>query len=60
MAKDEDGKEPEPDRYASPAEERVIIRAARLRLSTDNKQGLESPYWVKEIAKRPLRRPRLD
>ena len=35
-------------------EERVIIRAARLRLSTDKKQGLESPSWVAEIAKRPL------
>jgi hypothetical protein len=39
--------------YASPAEERVIVRAARLRLSTDSKQGLDSPEWVKEIAKRP-------
>jgi hypothetical protein len=35
-------------------EERVIVRAARLRLSTDKKQGIESPSWVKEIAKRPL------
>jgi hypothetical protein len=35
-------------------EERVIIRAARLRLSTDKKQGLESPSWVAETAKRPL------
>jgi hypothetical protein len=35
-------------------EERVIIRAARLRLSTDKKQGLESPSRVAEIAKRPL------
>jgi hypothetical protein len=41
-------------RHASPAEERVIVRAARLRLSTDKKQGLESPAWVKEIARRPL------
>lgn len=41
--------------YASPAEERVIIRAARLRLSTDEKQGLESPAWVKQIAERPIR-----
>lgn len=38
----------------SPPEERVIIRAARLRLSTDKKLGIESPFWVKEIAKRPL------
>jgi hypothetical protein len=35
-------------------EERVIVRAARLRLSTDKKQGIESPSWVKEIAKLPL------
>ncbi|CCQ46325.1 hypothetical protein ARTSIC4J27_2288 [Pseudarthrobacter siccitolerans] len=40
--------------YVSPAQERVIVRAARLRLSTDKKQGLESPAWVKKIAKRPL------
>lgn len=38
----------------SPQEERIIIRAARLRLSTDKKQGIESPPWVWEIAKRPL------
>lgn len=37
-----------------PEEERVVVRAARLRLSTDKKQGMESPSWVKEIAKRPL------
>lgn len=37
-----------------PKEERVVIRAARLRLSTDKKQGIESPSWVKEIAQRPL------
>jgi hypothetical protein len=36
------------------SEERVIVRAARLRLSTDKKQGIDSPSWVKEIAKRPL------
>jgi hypothetical protein len=41
-------------RYVSPAQERVIVRAARLRLSTDKKQGIESPSWVKKIAKRPL------
>lgn len=41
-------------RYVSPLQERVIVRAARLRLSTDKKQGLESPTWVKKIAKRPL------
>ncbi|MCU1540042.1 MAG: hypothetical protein JWM01_989 [Arthrobacter sp.] len=44
--------EVQPDGYASPVEERVIVRAARLRLSTDKKQGIESPSWVKEIAKR--------
>lgn len=40
--------------YASPAEERVIVRAARLRLSTDKKLGIQSPWWVREIAKRPI------
>jgi hypothetical protein len=39
---------------SDPKEERVIVRAARLRLSTDLKQGIESPSWVKEIAQRPL------
>ena len=39
---------------AAPAEQRVIVRAARLRLSTDKKLGLESPSWVEKIAKRPL------
>lgn len=38
----------------SPEHERVIIRAARLRLSTDKKQDIESPSWVNEIAKRSL------
>lgn len=46
--------EDQPGRYASPAEERVIVRAARLRLSTDKKQGIESPSWVRKIAKRPI------
>ena len=41
-------------RPLSPAQERVVVRAARLRLSTDKKQGLESPLWVKKLAKRPL------
>lgn len=40
--------------YVSPAEERVIVRAARLRLSTDKKLGIQSPWWVREIAKRPI------
>lgn len=38
----------------SPEDERVIVRAARLRLSTDKKQGIDTPSWVEEIAKRPL------
>ncbi len=46
--------ESDPQSTISLAEERVIVRAARLRLSTDNKQGIESPSWVKEIAQRPL------
>jgi hypothetical protein len=41
-------------KYVSPAQERVIVRAARLRLLTDKKQGIESPLWVKKIAKRPI------
>jgi hypothetical protein len=35
-------------------EERLIVRAARLRLSIENKQDIESPSRVKKIAKRPL------
>lgn len=46
--------ESDPQSSISHAEERVIVRAARLRLSTDKKQGIESPSWVEEIAKRPL------
>lgn len=46
--------ESDPQSSIGPKEERVIVRAARLRLSTDGKQGIESPSWVKEIAKRPL------
>ncbi|WP_181364984.1 hypothetical protein [Arthrobacter sp. HMWF013] len=46
--------ESDPRTSTDPREERVIVRAARLRLSTDNKQGIASPWWVKEIAKRPL------
>lgn len=40
--------------YVSPARERVIVRAARLRLSTDKKLGLKSPEWVRKIANRPI------
>jgi hypothetical protein len=47
-------KQVEEKEYATPAQERVIVRAARLRVSTDEKQGLESPEWVKEIARRPI------
>jgi hypothetical protein len=42
------------NRSIHPQEERVIVRAARLRLSTDKKQGIETPSWVMEIAKRSL------
>lgn len=35
--------------YVSPAQERVIVGAARLRLSTDKKQGLESPALVEKL-----------
>lgn len=38
----------------NPEEERVIVRASRLRLATDTKLGLQSPSWVREVAKRPL------
>jgi hypothetical protein len=44
----------DPQGSISPEEERVVVRAARLRRSTDKKQGIESPSWVKEIAKQPL------
>lgn len=46
--------ENDPQSSISHAEERVTVRAARLRLSTDKTQGIESPSWVEEIAKRPL------
>lgn len=52
---DSDGRDDEKQRdYVSPAEERVLIRAARLQLATDKKQGIDSPAWVKQIAGRPL------
>ncbi|MHA7262290.1 hypothetical protein ACX80W_03690 [Arthrobacter sp. TMN-37] len=35
-------------------EQRVRIRAARLRLTTDRKLGKETPSWVKQLAKKPL------
>jgi hypothetical protein len=46
--------EGESKNYVSAVEERVIVRAARLRLSTDFKQGIVSPEWVRTIAKRPI------
>jgi hypothetical protein len=46
--------EGEAKNYVSAAEEGVIVRAARLRLSTDSKQGIVLPGWVKTIAKRPI------
>lgn len=44
----------EPKKYISAAEERVLIRAARLKISVDAKLGTVTPSWVYEIAKRPL------
>ncbi|MCC9145346.1 MULTISPECIES: hypothetical protein [unclassified Arthrobacter] len=34
--------------------ERVQIRAARLRLTTDRKLGKPTPEWVRKLADRPL------
>ena len=34
--------------------ERVQIRAARLRLTTDRKLGKPTPDWVRKLADRPL------
>ena len=34
--------------------ERVQIRAARLRITTDRKLGKKTPEWVRELAARPL------
>ena len=34
--------------------ERVQIRAARLRVTTDKKLGKQTPAWVVELARRPL------
>lgn len=38
----------------SRAEERVKIRAARLRLVTDRRLGKVTPEWVKDLAKKPV------
>ncbi|MCC3274685.1 MULTISPECIES: hypothetical protein [unclassified Arthrobacter] len=35
-------------------QERVQIRAARLRLTTDRKLGKTTPDWVRKLADRPL------
>lgn len=35
-------------------EERVEIRAARLRMTTDRRLGRETPDWVQTLAKKPL------
>lgn len=34
--------------------ERVQIRAARLRVTTDRKLGKPTPDWVRKLAERPL------
>jgi hypothetical protein len=36
------------------AEERVKIRAARLRLVTDRRLNKVTPQWVKDLAKKPV------
>ena len=40
----------EPTASASNAADRVRIVAARLRVTTDAKQGKETPQWVMELA----------
>lgn len=35
-------------------QERVQIRAARLRVTTDKKLGRQTPEWVVELARKPL------
>lgn len=41
-------------KYVSPAEERVLIRAARLRIDCNIKLGLATEVWVKTLAARPI------
>lgn len=36
------------------AQQRVKIRAARLRLVTDRRLGKVTPAWVKDLAKKPV------
>jgi hypothetical protein len=38
----------------TPQQERIRIRAARLRVTTDQKLGQETPEWIRELAKKPL------
>lgn len=40
---------------AAKSDDRVLIAAAKLRVTTDRKQGLYTPQWVKDLAER--RRP---
>lgn len=42
-----------PTASASSAADRVRIAAARLRITTDAKQGKETPQWVRDLAQRP-------
>ena len=50
------GKSPRPADQAEQDRdrERVQIRAARLRLTTDRKLGKTTPDWVRKLADRPL------
>ncbi len=50
------GKAPRPaDQAESDRDrERVQIRAARLRVTTDRKLGKPTPDWVRKLADRPL------
>jgi hypothetical protein len=41
-------------RADSRQEERIRIRAARLRVTTDKKLGRQTPAWVEELAKQKL------
>ena len=45
----------EPTASASNAADRVRIAAARLRITTDAKQGLPTPQWVKGLAQTSTR-----
>lgn len=43
-----------PSRARVGQEDRIRIRAARLRVTTDKKLGKTTPEWVKDLAKRKL------